>query len=204
MRQAPPARVRKPVRGTEIAAFMASRAQARRPPWMHGWTRTGEGEMGLFDRHDYGRDYRAEGRGMGERMRGAWNHPEPRMGRGMHGYDREMRHGGGGYGPFDFAYRGLDDAWSTARNRGAHDVQWDWRRAGGSPFDQDTSYPSARGYGRDYSARGPMGGYGGGPFGAGPGGRRPDRYDAAYRDWGGWREGRGHPGAFRGWGRGPR
>ena len=121
--------------------------------------------MGLFGRHDYGRDYRGEGRGFGDRLRGAWNRFENRMEGGMHrGYDRGMRGGydrgmqGGGYDASDFAYRGLDGAWSTARNRGAHDVQWDWRRAGGSPYDQDMAPSSSRGYGRDYGAGRSMGG----------------------------------------------
>jgi len=158
--------------------------------------------MGLFGRHDYGRDYRGEGRGFGDRLRGAWNRFEHRMEGGMHrgydrgmrGYDRGMR--GGGYDAGDFAYRGLDGAWSTARNRGAHDVQWDWRRAGGSPYDQDMAHPSSRAYGRDYGAGRSMGGgydrefgafrpTGGGWFPAGrPGYDRPDRYD---RGWNGWR-----------------
>jgi len=148
--------------------------------------------MGLFDRNDYGRDYRGgeyrggEHRGgersLGDRMRGAWSRFEERLGGGTHhDYDRDLHAGGGwtggrdlGHGPrtfraggggqthwrggqgswggreshgrgYDagdynassFAYRGLDDAWSTARNRGAHDTQWDWRAAGGNRYDQD-------------------------------------------------------------------
>jgi hypothetical protein len=154
--------------------------------------------MGLFDPHDYGRDYRGEGRGLGDRLRGAWHRFEDRLeggpgrgyDRGMRGYDRGMR---GGYDASDFAYRGLEGAWSTARNRGAHDVQWDWRRAGGSPYDQDMM----RGYGRDYGARGyDPGMRGGGMLGRTQfgGARRawrqggPDRYDVGYR--GGWGRGR--------------
>lgn len=159
--------------------------------------------MGLFDRNDYGRDYRGGGRSLGDRVRGAWNRFEQRLGgghggydrgmrftagRGPHGgYDRDMQYGGGrpgnrgnrgydgNYGPMSFAYRGLDDAWGTARNRGAHDVQWDWRAAGGNRYDQDTHARGAWGheshgrhvqggmtgrndygsdYGRDYGARG--------------------------------------------------
>lgn len=172
--------------------------------------------MGLFDRHGYGRDYRGEGRGVGDRLRGAWHRFEDRLeggmgrgyDRGMRGYDRGMR--GGGYDASDFAYRGLEGGWSTARNRGAHDVQWDWRRAGGSPYDQDMM----RGYGRDYGARGyDPGMRGGGMLGRTQfgGARRawrqggPDRYDVGYR---GWNNGLGdEPGYqgrdFRGgWGRG--
>lgn len=176
--------------------------------------------MGLFDRHDYGRDYRGEGRGLGDRLRGAWNRFENRLEGGMRGYDRGWHGGGydrgmrgGGYDASDFAYRGLDGAWSTARNRGAHDVQWDWRRAGGSPYDQDV----LRGYGRDYGARGyDQGMRGGGmpgrtPFGGFGGARRawrqggPDRYDVGYRGWGGGiGDEPGYQGRdFRGgWGRG--
>jgi hypothetical protein len=159
-----------------------------------------EGSMGLFDRNDYGRDYRGEGRGLGDRLRGAWHRFEDRLeggagrgyDRGMRGYDRGMR-GGGGYDASDFAYRGLEGGWSTARNRGAHDAQWDWRRAGGSPYDQDMM----SGYGRDYGARGyDPGMRGGGMLGRTQfgGARRawrqggPDRYDAGYR--GGWGRGR--------------
>jgi hypothetical protein len=186
--------------------------------------------MGLFGRHDYGRDYRGEGRGLGDRLRGAWNRFEHRLEGGMHrGYDQGMR-GGGGYDAGDFAYRGLDGAWSTARNRGAHDVQWDWRRAGGSPYDQDIARGSSRGYGRDYGAGRSMGGYdrgygagsmGGGydrdvvtfrPTGGGwfpanrPGYGRPDRYDVGYRGWnGGVGDEPGYQGRdFRGWNRGRR
>jgi hypothetical protein len=176
--------------------------------------------MGLFGRHDYGRDYRGEGRGFGDRLRGAWNRFENRMEGGMHrgydrGYDRGMRGGGGGggYDASDFAYRGLEGGWSTARNRGAHDVQWDWRRAGGSPFDQDTS---RGGYGRDYGAgRSRGGGYdrhfggmqptGGGWYPAGqPSYGRQDRYDVGYRGWnGGVGDEPGYQGSdFRGWNRG--
>jgi len=133
--------------------------------------------MGLFDRDGYGRDYHGGERSLGDRMRGAWNRFEQRLGGGPgQGYDRDMgnrgftgggrdagygfhaegggnprgRGGqqgwsgagrgydqGGGYTPSSFAYRGLDDAWSTARNRGAHDTQWDWRAAGGNRYDQD-------------------------------------------------------------------
>src|SRR3954451_12844661 len=104
---------RQPLSGTEIAAPL---------PRPRGWTRgpgpePTEGGMGLFGRHDYGRDYRGEGRGFGDRLRGAWNRFENPMEGGMpRGYDRGMR-GGGGYGASDFAYRGLEGAWSTARNR---------------------------------------------------------------------------------------
>lgn len=110
--------------------------------------------MGLFDRNDYGRDFRGGGRSLGDRMRGAWNRFEQHVGGAMHhGYDRDLNRGpaygaggrggegrGGydrGYNPSSFAYRGLDGAWSTARNRGAHDTQWDWRAAGGNRYDQD-------------------------------------------------------------------
>jgi hypothetical protein len=155
--------------------------------------------MGLFDRNDYGRDYPG-GRSLGDRMRGAWNRFEHRLG-GHHGYDRDLnardagydrtyRAGGGGwtggsgnrggdydrgYTPASFAYRGLDGAWSTARNRGAHDTQWDWRAAGGNRYDQDLGPRGGwmgqerggrheydrgffgrghQGYDRDYGARG--------------------------------------------------
>lgn len=147
--------------------------------------------MGLFDRNDYNRDYHGGGRSLGDRMRGAWNRFEQRLGGGQGGYDRGMRfsagrggmqggydrdmHGGGWgnpggqnreYGPGSFAYRGLDGAWSTARNRGAHDVQWDWRAAGGNRYDQDLGPRggmAGRGdYGRDY---------GGGMMGRGDYGR---------------------------------
>jgi hypothetical protein len=148
--------------------------------------------MGLFGRHDYGRDYHGEGRGFGDRLRGPWNRFENPMESGMpRGYDRGMRGGGGGggYDASDFAYRGLEGGWSTARNRGAHDVQWDWRRAGGSRYDQDTS---RRDYGRDYNAG--RGGYdrqlgamrpaGGGWYPAGQRDYgRDSRYDAGYRGW---------------------
>ncbi|MBV9109303.1 MAG: hypothetical protein JO306_07850 [Gemmatimonadetes bacterium] len=128
--------------------------------------------MGLFDRHDYGRDY--GGHSLGDRVRGAWYRFEDRMYGGGRGgddrdfgrggwnrpdarYDRDMSRGnrgrqGGGYDASDFAYRGMDGAWSTARNRGAHDVQWDWRAAGGSRYDQDTSRGRGGGYDRGYSA----------------------------------------------------
>ena len=87
----------------------------------------------------------------------------------------------------------MDGAYSTARNRGAHDVQWDWRRAGGSPYDQDIA--RGGGYGRDYGA-GRSGRYdrefgtfratGGGWFPSSrPGYGRPDRYDVSYRGWNG-------------------
>ena len=80
--------------------------------------------MGFFGRHDYGRDYRGGGRGLGDRLRGAWNRFEnrmeggmpPRLDRGMRGgYDRGRRGGrtgdaGRGYDASDFAYRGLDGA----------------------------------------------------------------------------------------------
>jgi len=136
--------------------------------------------MGLFDRHDYGRDYGRDpaGRGLGDRIRGAWQRFEARMGGEGHGrgYDRGMMHGGGwnrggenrGYDAGDFAYRGMDGAWSTARNRGAHDAQWDWRAAGGARRDQDTARydrdlprASGGGYDRGYGARPDMqrGGY---------------------------------------------
>lgn len=113
--------------------------------------------MGLFDRNDYGRDYRGNDRDPRERTRDARDRFESR-GREIPrrlDYDREMRgrQGGAGDGrmgrnrddadrgwrpgPFSFAYRGLDDAWSTARNMGAHDTQWDWRAAGGNRYDQD-------------------------------------------------------------------
>jgi hypothetical protein len=130
--------------------------------------------MGLFDRHDYGRDYGREhgGRGLGDRMRGAWHRFEARMGGEGRGYDRGMIQGGGGhrggadrgYDAADFAYRGMEGPWSTARNRGAHDPQWDWRAAGGARYDQDTSrydrdLPRARGgYDRGYRSSGPLGG----------------------------------------------
>lgn len=175
--------------------------------------------MGLFGRNGYGRDYRGGGRGMGDRLRGAWERFEGRMG-GNGGYDRELQgRGGGGYDAGDFAYRGLDGAWSTARNRGAHDVQWDWRRAGGSPYDQDVSRASSGGYGRDYAARGYDGSMRGGPgmgyssfggarreFRAGPGRSGPDRYDVGYRGWnGGIGDEPGYQGRdFNGWGRGRR
>src|SRR4051812_442436 len=144
-----------------------------------GRTRTKEVGMGLFDRHDYGRDYGREagGRGLGDRMRGAWQRFEARMGGEGHGrgYDRGMMQGGGwngnrgggnrGYDAGDFAYRGMEGAWSTARNRGAHDAQGDWRAAAGSRYDQDTSrydrdLPRARsgGYDHGYGARRGMGG----------------------------------------------
>ena len=167
--------------------------------------------MGLFGRHDYGRDYRGGGRGLGDRIRGAWERFEGRMG----GYDRDMRGGGGGggYDASDFAYRGLDGAYGTARNRGAHDVQWDWRRAGGSPYDQDTPHAQG-GYGRDYAARGYDRGMRGGPAMGRPsfgGARRqlqagPDRYDVGYRGWnGGIGDEPGYQGrGFRGWDRGRR
>lgn len=172
--------------------------------------------MGLFDRHDYGRDYHGEGRGMGDGLRGAWNRFENRGERGMHGrgYDRGMQGGRGGYGAADFAYRGLDGAWSTARNRGAHDVQWDWRRAGGSPYDQDLAGGGrGGGYGREYGARGyDRGMQGGGMRGRTRfgGARRawqeggPGRYDAQYRGRnGGTGEEPGYPRrGFGGWGRG--
>jgi hypothetical protein len=180
--------------------------------------------MGLFGRHDYGRDfrgyggdYRGQGGGFGERLRGAWNRFENRMeGGAPRGYDRGMRGGaGGGYDAGDFAYRGLDGAWSTAFNRGAHDVQWDWRRAGGSPYDQDAARADG-GYGRDYGAGRAMGrgydrGYGAHErermrFRAGPGGRGPDRYDVGYRGWnGGVGDEPGYQARdFRGWDRGRR
>ncbi|HET7232338.1 MAG TPA: hypothetical protein VFJ16_20190 [Longimicrobium sp.] len=146
--------------------------------------------MGLFDRNDYGRDYRGGGRSLGDRMRGAWNRFEERMGGGHPGYDRDLHAGydnsrgrqgygasgggwfggsgnrEGGYGPASFAYRGLDDAWGTARNRGAHDTQWDWRAAGGNRYDQDTG--PRRGFmgqergGRSGYDRGFVGGQGAG------------------------------------------
>ncbi len=142
--------------------------------------------MGLFDRNDYGRDYRG-GRSPGDRARGAWHRFEQRMEGGPNrGYDRDARvsagragggrggqaGGRGGYDAGDFAYRGMDGAWSTAFNRGAHDTQWDWRAAGGSRYDQDMAprhgwgqergQPhgggyrgrGGMGYGRDYAARG--------------------------------------------------
>lgn len=181
--------------------------------------------MGLFDRHDYGRDYRGGGRGMGDRPRGAWNRFESRTQGGMdRGYDRGFQggHRRGGYDSGDFAYRGMEGAWSTARNRGAHDVQWDWRHAGGSPFDQDTSDRgfAARaydldygrgGYDRDYGAR-EYGRDAGGDYGARgyDYGLRPDpmlghtRFGGARRE---WREmGRGGPDRYgvdyRGWNNG--
>jgi len=155
--------------------------------------------MGLFDRHDYGRDYRG-GRGLGDRPRGAWNRFEERLEGGMHrGYDRGMR-GSGGYGASDFAYRGTEPGWSTARNRGAHDVQWDWRRASGNPYDQDIARGGwgssgwSGGYDRDYGARGYDRGFQGGGRLLGPtrfgGARRawqqgPDRYDVEFLGWNG-------------------
>jgi hypothetical protein len=187
--------------------------------------------MGLFERNDYGRDYR----GPGDRLRGAWNRFENRVEGGMRrGYDRPYRGDrGGGYDASDFAYRGLDGAWSTAFNRGAHDVQWDWRRAGGSPYDQDTE-PRGRGYDRGYASGPGAHGYDRG-YAYGPGARgydrgfRPspqlgrtrfggarrewrdlgggvDRYDVEYR---GWNSGVGDEPAyprrdFRGWNRGGR
>ncbi|HVG46164.1 MAG TPA: hypothetical protein VM890_15585 [Longimicrobium sp.] len=173
--------------------------------------------MGLFGRHDYGRDYRGEGRGFGDRLRGAWNRFEHRLEGGTgRGYDQGMR-GGSGYDASDFAYRGLDGAWSTARNRGAHDVQWDWRRAGGSPYDQDIAHGSSRGYGRDYGAGRSTGGYdrdvvtfrpsSAGRFQANrPGYARPDHYDVGYRGWnGGVGDEPGYQGRdFRPWDRGGR
>ncbi|HEX8242853.1 MAG TPA: hypothetical protein VF541_05145, partial [Longimicrobium sp.] len=114
--------------------------------------------MGLFDRHDYGRDY-GGGRSLGDRVRGAWNRFENHLGGGHgRGYDRGMRggHRGGGNGGYDagdFAYRGTEPGWSTARNRGAHDTLWDWRAAGGARYDQDTSRPWGGGYDRGYGAR---------------------------------------------------
>ncbi|SOD01812.1 hypothetical protein SAMN05216486_10173 [bacterium JGI 053] len=159
--------------------------------------------MGLFGRHDYGRDYRGGGRGFGDRLRGAWNRFEHRTEGGMHrGYDQGMRGGSGGYDASDFAYRGLEGAWSTARNRGAHDVQWDWRRAGGSPYDQDVA--RGGGYDRQYATFRPTGG-GGYPAGR-PGYGRPDRYDVSYRGWnGGVGDEPGYQGRdFGGWGRGRR
>jgi hypothetical protein len=190
--------------------------------------------MGLFDHDGYGRDYRGgHGRheGLGDQMRGAWHRMEDRFG-GHGGYDREMRRGanrggGGGYDASDFAYRGMEGAWSTFRNRGAHDPQWDWRRAAGSRYDQDLGrYESRGGHGRDYGAG--LGGYGGGhggqpwrggaddpygdrqrrtPFHGMRGGwnaNRPDRYDVEYR---GWNRGVGDEPAyraedFRGWDQG--
>jgi hypothetical protein len=121
--------------------------------------------MGLFDRHDYGRDYGREygGRSLGDRMRGAWHRFEDRVGGGR-GYDRGYRAGWGGdrgYDAGDFAYRGTEPGWSTARNRGAHDVQWDWRAAGGARYDQDTSRAWGGGYDRGYTARH---GFGGGDY----------------------------------------
>lgn len=177
--------------------------------------------MGLFDRDDYGRDYRGGGRGLGDRMRSAWNRFENRVeGGARRGYDQPYRgNRGGGYDAGDFAYRGLDGAWSTAFNRGAHDVQWDWRRAGGSRYDQDME-PRGRGYDRGYAGQGARGydrGFRPSPqlgrthFG---GARREwrdlgggvDRYDVEYR---GWNSGVGDEPAyprrdFRGWGRGGR
>jgi len=124
--------------------------------------------MGLFDRNDYGLDYHG-GRSLGDRVRGAWNRFESAMDGGPHhgGYDRDVRFGAGhdsgggrggqgqgrgGYDASDFAYRGLDGAWSTARNRGAHDAQWDWRAAGGSRYDQDMAprHGWAQGHGQQY------------------------------------------------------
>ncbi|HSU16011.1 hypothetical protein [Longimicrobium sp.] len=198
--------------------------------------------MGLFDRHDYGRDYGREhgnGRGLGDRMRGAWQRFESRMGGGMHGrgYDRGMMQGGGwnhggegrGYDASDFAYRGLDGAWSTARNRGAHDAQWDWRAAGGARYDQDIARHG--GYDRGFRAQPGMqrGGYdrdvhggrdrmrtdAGDPFGDRQS-RTPFRvmrggFEAGQTDRGGWHDGhqasqpnRGDPYGVRdrGWNRG--
>jgi hypothetical protein len=152
--------------------------------------------MGLFDRNDYGRDYRGGGPSLGDRMRGAWNRFEQRLDGAMHhDYDRDLRYGreagngrtyrtggwggegarGGydrGYSPASFAYRGLDDAWSTARNRGAHDTQWDWRAAGGNRYDQDLG-PRRGMFGQE---RGGRHDYDRGFFG----GHRHEGYD---RDW---------------------
>jgi len=145
--------------------------------------------MGLFDRNDYGRDYRGE-RSLGDRVRGAWDRFESRMGGGAShgGYDRDVRfsagHGQGGngwsnqsrgrgYDASDFAYRGLDGAWSTARNRGAHDAQWDWRAAGGSRYDQDMAprhgWTQGRGGGQRHD--GGYGARGSADFGRDQGGR---------------------------------
>jgi len=149
--------------------------------------------MGLFDRNDYGRDYRGGGRSLGDRMRGAWNRFGQRLDGAMHhDYDRDLNYGrsyragpggwggeahhGGdydrGYNAASFAYRGLDDAWSTARNRGAHDTQWDWRAAGGNRYDQDLG-PRR---GRLGQERGGRNGYDRGFFG----GHGHEGYD---RDW---------------------
>ncbi|HET7464347.1 MAG TPA: hypothetical protein VFJ82_24020 [Longimicrobium sp.] len=157
--------------------------------------------MGLFDRNDYGRDYPGGGRSLGDRMRGAWNRFEQRVGGAMHhGYDRDTRfgrevgngrpyHGGsgqggdprgydGGYTPASFAYRGLDGAWSTARNRGAHDTQWDWRAAGGNRYDQDLG-PRGGWMGPE---RGGRNGYDRGFLG----GHRHDGYDRGWSGRGGY------------------
>lgn len=192
--------------------------------------------MGLFDRDDYGRGYRGGGRGLGDRMRTAWNRFENRMeGGARRGYDQPYRgNRGGGYDAFDFAYRGLDGAYSTAFNRGAHDVQWDLRQASGSRYDQDMEPPRSRdraqGYDRGFAAqgydRGFTSGYGARGYDRGfrpspqlgrtrfGGARREwrdpgggvDRYDVEYR---GWNSGVGDEPAyprrdFRGWGRGGR
>ena len=137
-------------------------------------------------RNDYGRDDRAGGRGesLGDRMRGAWHRFEERMGGGpQRGYDRDPGYRGGardgydrgmvrrdpgrtwnaggnrGYDAGDFAYRGMDGAWSTAYNRGAHDSQWDWRAAGGSRYDQDLGGRAQGGYDRGHGAQRAMRGY---------------------------------------------
>ncbi len=129
--------------------------------------RTKEEGMGLFDRHDYGRDY-GGGRSLGDRMRGAWNRFETRL--GGRGYDRGWRDRGAdltgtrwggnperegrGYDAGDFAYRGTEPGWSTGFNRGAHDPQWDWRAAGGGRYDREMQRGWGGGYDRGFRARG--------------------------------------------------
>src|SRR5919107_1203087 len=91
----------KPLSGTEIAAS-EPQSGGRAGPERRRM------EMGLFDRHDYGRDY-GGGRSLGDRVRGAWNRFESRLGGGGpgRGYDRGMagggrwRGGGQGYGRYD-------------------------------------------------------------------------------------------------------
>jgi hypothetical protein len=117
--------------------------------------------MGLFRHDDYWRDYRAE-HPRDPRMQAGWGGAPPRPRRG---YDAEPRDSGRGYDARDFAYRGMEGAWSTAFNRGAHDPQWDWRQAArhqrvpyapGEGYDGGyrghSPHGEIRGYERDYSA----------------------------------------------------
>jgi hypothetical protein len=102
--------------------------------------------MGLFDRNDYGRDYR--GRRPPEGMRGGRNRPDRWQGAGQRGDH---------YSPAAFAYRGMEEGWSTAYNRGAHDPEWDWRAAAGDAYDRDLSprgFRGGRGYDRGFASRG--------------------------------------------------